>query len=163
GDRDLRPGPPRTLGPFTQCELAPLGIEDPPLRLRSEQLALEPLELSRQFFISGEELLMGSEQGYDVLVIQRRGLLIECHALFLPHRAPFAKNYSIENQTKFWFADLLLRISRRKMKSALLKLLGEQAVPRAVPRHELDVVPAPVEKDVQAIRQRILLEHVPDH
>jgi len=46
------------------------------------------------------------------------------------------------------------------MEAALLELLCKQAVTRAIPRDQLHVVAATVEKDEQAVGQRILFEYV---
>jgi len=87
-------------------------------------------------------------------------LLVECHAFFLSHSPTIAKHYSIQDQSKSALTDFLFRFTRRKTESTLLELLREQTVTRAIPRHQLHVVTATIEKDEQAVGQRIFLQYV---
>jgi len=52
GDRDLGRS---LLRPLAEIQLAALRVDQPSLRLRAEQLALEPLKLTRQLRIAGGE------------------------------------------------------------------------------------------------------------
>jgi hypothetical protein len=76
---------------------------------------------------------------------------------FLSHFSSSAKHYSIQDQSKCTLADLLFGFSGRKTESAPLELLREQAVARAIPRHQLHVIATAIEKDEQAVGKRILL------
>ncbi len=168
-DRDLRAR--RTLLlPLTEGKLTPVGIDQPALRFRSEQLALEPLELTTQLcdlprlrFRRCGELLVRDKQLDDVFVIQRRCLLVQRHALFLSHSTSSAKHYSIQDQSKCALADLLFRLTGRKTESPTLKTLRKQGVPGAIPCDELQIVTATIEENVQTTGQRIFLQDVLNH
>src|SRR4029453_13974406 len=152
--------------PFTQRELSAVGIDEPPLRLLPEQLLLEPVELALLLFdarsklgIVRGKLMVRREQRDDVLMLHRLRLLVERHADFLSHRASSAKNYSVKNQLERTIRELLRRVIRGKLESPSLETLGEQAVARAIPRDQLQVVAAVIEEHEQRPRQRVFRQH----
>lgn len=78
----------------------------------------------------------------------------------IAHAPSSAKRYSIEYEPEHAIAQLLTARDPRNRKPPLLEALREQAESRPIPVHELQVVAAAVDEDVQGSRQRILPERV---
>src|SRR2546427_8391311 len=114
--------------------LGGVGLQQPPLRLAPEELALEPGDLPAEIsildFEAGNALQVLSplslsrlalpQQRDDLCGTQRGGLVFQPHASLVSHRVPLPKGDAIQEEVKDLSTELLFAPGRRQPKPPLL-------------------------------------------
>ena len=115
-------------------------VNDPTLRLRFEQLTLEPGDLSGQIvarplqFVAGPlEFAEGLQKRNDLPVANPLRLRVEAHASFLQQSLPRARHNPVEKESKRLFARLKRLVTAGKHGPPALETLREKTEPGTVP------------------------------